>query len=418
MTRTATSIGCSSLARPDARRSPGSHGRRHPPGRRGDAAGAAAVATPPLEVHSDVPHSDRDRRGGIVVACRRACSSPVRLGPERVLAATEPDHLAKRYARPVSGERRRLDPDRLRAEWMGDHRDLVAPDAGTTIIFDGAHLCPHPIQRQGCPPTGLECVECRRRADPPPSRRRRPMAARRAMSVSIDGRCRRAAEPLTITEEGDACGARAGAVAGTWWLMGCTIADDGCLGLLDAGTYKSQYIAPHVDPGAEWSPVFGGLTFTVPAGWANAADWPETFDLVPGSRAARQPRRRHRPLEAGQLDDSANRDGPGSGLLRSGRTWRRPDRRTPSQPHPRHCPGIGHDRTEGDHHRRASRPLGRHPPRSAWKSTCPEEARPVVAFLNPGVAISNVERERLILVDLGGGRHRDCGVDPRSGVLR
>ena len=72
-------------------------------------------------------------------------------------------------------------------------------------------------------------------------------------------------------------------LAGIWWKMGCTTDGDNCLGLLDAGTYKSQFISPRLDPGATWSPVVGGLTYTVPDGWANASDWPETFELVPAT---------------------------------------------------------------------------------------------------------------------------------------
>jgi hypothetical protein len=39
----------------------------------------------------------------------------------------------------------------------------------------------------------------------------------------------------------------------------------------------------------------------------------------------------------------------------------------------------------------------------AWKKTCPGETAPIVTYLNPGTAISGTERERLILLDLGGG---------------
>jgi hypothetical protein len=38
-----------------------------------------------------------------------------------------------------------------------------------------------------------------------------------------------------------------------------------------------------------------------------------------------------------------------------------------------------------------------------WKKTCPGETAPIVTFLNPGTAITGMERERLILIDLGGG---------------
>ena len=61
---------------------------------------------------------------------------------------------------------------------------------------------------------------------------------------------------LTLSVVVDACAARGTALAGTWWKMGCTSTDDNCLGLLDAGTYKSQFIAPRViraPPGARSS---------------------------------------------------------------------------------------------------------------------------------------------------------------------
>jgi hypothetical protein len=35
--------------------------------------------------------------------------------------------------------------------------------------------------------------------------------------------------------------------------------------------------------GAEWAPDFGALTYTVPAGWANSADFPERFRLKPAA---------------------------------------------------------------------------------------------------------------------------------------
>jgi hypothetical protein len=39
----------------------------------------------------------------------------------------------------------------------------------------------------------------------------------------------------------------------------------------------------------------------------------------------------------------------------------------------------------------------------SWKKTCAGETTPIVTFLMPGTAISGTERERLILIDLGGG---------------
>lgn len=51
--------------------------------------------------------------------------------------------------------------------------------------------------------------------------------------------------------------------------------------MLDAGTYATQLFDPRVDPGAGWAPRFGGLTFTVPEGWALAVDGPSGIRLTP-----------------------------------------------------------------------------------------------------------------------------------------
>jgi hypothetical protein len=94
---------------------------------------------------------------------------------------------------------------------------------------------------------------------------------------------------LTVTGDGDDCSERLTAVPGVWWLEDCKNTDTNCLGDLEAGTYKSQYIAPRVDPGAEWQPDFGALTYTVPGGWAQVDDFPETFGLMPSSDYAGWP---------------------------------------------------------------------------------------------------------------------------------
>jgi hypothetical protein len=101
---------------------------------------------------------------------------------------------------------------------------------------------------------------------------------RYSWSLSESGRV------LTITAQEDDCPLRLASVPGTWWQMGCTDpGGDTCLGDLDAGTYGSQFITPRTDPGAEWSSDFGALTYTVPDGWANNADYPRTFSLMPSS---------------------------------------------------------------------------------------------------------------------------------------
>jgi hypothetical protein len=97
-------------------------------------------------------------------------------------------------------------------------------------------------------------------------------------SVSPSGRI------LTVAADSDACSTRRAAVPGTWWLEQCKNTNTNCLGDMDAGTYKSQYIKPRLDPGADWvAPDFGALTYTVPDGWANSADFPERITLTPSA---------------------------------------------------------------------------------------------------------------------------------------
>ena len=81
----------------------------------------------------------------------------------------------------------------------------------------------------------------------------------------------------------DDCAARATALPGSWYRIACTNTSSGCSGLLEAGTYPSQYIAPRLDIGGSWAPDLGAMTYKVPAGWANSSDWPNTFSLTPAT---------------------------------------------------------------------------------------------------------------------------------------
>jgi hypothetical protein len=85
---------------------------------------------------------------------------------------------------------------------------------------------------------------------------------------------------LAITLASDPCPARSKNLVGTYWLMACRDPGTDCLGDLDAGTYQSQYIRPLLVEGAEWAPLFGGVTYTVPDGWANYSDWPGVLGLT------------------------------------------------------------------------------------------------------------------------------------------
>jgi hypothetical protein len=86
---------------------------------------------------------------------------------------------------------------------------------------------------------------------------------------------------LTIVAGTDTCVARAAALPGVWFRVACQNVPDGCLGDLEAGTFSSQYFTPQLTTDAAWRPTWGALTYTVPAGWANSADWPNSFGLTP-----------------------------------------------------------------------------------------------------------------------------------------
>ena len=93
---------------------------------------------------------------------------------------------------------------------------------------------------------------------------------------------------LTITAQTDACATRGLAMPGQWFRVDCTNVASGCLGNLEAGTHVSQYITPLLPDGAAWAPQWGALTYTTPAGWANAADWPTSFSLTPSVDYAKE----------------------------------------------------------------------------------------------------------------------------------
>lgn len=94
---------------------------------------------------------------------------------------------------------------------------------------------------------------------------------------------------LALVATGDACQGQAAALAGDWFRVGCKNTDDGCLGdVQDAGTYSSQYVTPMLASSATWRPTWGALAYTVPAGWANSSDWPNSFSLTPSTDYAKE----------------------------------------------------------------------------------------------------------------------------------
>jgi len=172
-------------------------------------------------------------------------------------------------------------PTQLQASWMGANRPSGTGEAGVALRFDASTFHLSISNDLGNPYTGGEAGStgsgnlnlgselCQANSSGP---------GQYSYTLSPSGRV------LTLAVVSDSCSSRAGDIAGTYWLMGCKDPGTGCLGDLDPGTYASQYIRPTVvDP---WSPQFGGVTYTVPEGWANYADLSEWFGLTPSAAFA------------------------------------------------------------------------------------------------------------------------------------
>ena len=87
---------------------------------------------------------------------------------------------------------------------------------------------------------------------------------------------------LTIEAGTDDCAPRGAALPGTWQRTQCLNPDNWCLGVVEPGTYSSQYFDPATQRGAATRADFGALAYTVPAGWANADDWPSMYTIMRG----------------------------------------------------------------------------------------------------------------------------------------
>ena len=125
---------------------------------------------------------------------------------------------------------------------------------------------------------------------------------------------------LTLNAVSDTCPSRLAALIGDWVRVACTDVADGCYGDLEAGTFASQYFTPKLPLGGTWNPDFGAMTYTVPAGWSNSADWPTTFSLTPTADYANTGQTGRRPRHPWDLPILSSRP-------------RNPTRVRPEQPH-------------------------------------------------------------------------------------
>ena len=85
---------------------------------------------------------------------------------------------------------------------------------------------------------------------------------------------------LQLTATNDDCASRRAAFEGEWQRSACRNPENSCLGDLEAGTYKSQFIGPRLDEGEPWTANFGAFSYTVPDGWSNTADFPDDYVLM------------------------------------------------------------------------------------------------------------------------------------------
>jgi hypothetical protein len=216
---------------------------------------------------------------------------------------------------------------------------------------------------------------------------------------------------LTISPGPDACAARADALAGTWYTStACKTDPGGCLGDLEAGTFPTQYIDMQLDPGASWQPAFGAITYTVPDGWSNSSDWPTTFSLTPSVDYANE-----------------TKDGPRAGATHQITLFADPAALGTAcddivlSSVPRTVDGLMAHLTDS----KALTPstvhaitIGGHTAKwvdialaSTWTAKCPGDPNPSASLLvqtdDPkngwGYGLSDKERARVILVDLGSG---------------
>jgi hypothetical protein len=91
---------------------------------------------------------------------------------------------------------------------------------------------------------------------------------------------------LRLSATSDACASRRAAFDGDWERSACANNENLCLGDLDAGTYRSQYIGPRLNDGQAWTANLGALSYTVPDGWSNSYDFPDAYVLMPSDEYA------------------------------------------------------------------------------------------------------------------------------------
>lgn len=93
---------------------------------------------------------------------------------------------------------------------------------------------------------------------------------------------------LVLEAIADECAVRSDGLAGSWFRAACTNPADDCLGVLEAGTYPSQFVHVTGPTGTYPAADYGALRYTVPDGWANSGDWVQLLALTRAADYARE----------------------------------------------------------------------------------------------------------------------------------
>jgi hypothetical protein len=86
---------------------------------------------------------------------------------------------------------------------------------------------------------------------------------------------------LALDPVADPCSERRSMLRGVFERSDCPhFPENFCLGDLGPGQHASTFFRPMVTP-SEWDLERGAMTYTVPEGWANTADWPDEYLIQP-----------------------------------------------------------------------------------------------------------------------------------------
>lgn len=172
----------------------------------------------------------------------------------------------------------------LQGDWLGGHHNVGAlgPNVGThlRLAAESAIVSASNNQDRGLfASTASSFAENKLRLTGPGAAGTPPCAADSMGEYDVSLSASK--ETMTITAVSETCAARTDAIAGTWWRANC--AAQPCLGSIDPGTYGTEYFLPGMRSPSDWTPVFGALTYTTAASWAEAVDAPTHVALVPAS---------------------------------------------------------------------------------------------------------------------------------------